>query len=443
MAHDLQFQVLGPLVVSRGGVAVELPRSPLLRGLLAVLLLAGSESLPADRLAAAVWHDRHGEVSRAAVQVAISRLRTWLQRTAGAGGSIAHAGEGYRLGVPSAAVDLGRLRALVEAAAKTDDADRRFELLGSAMVLRRGPVLADLTTVDAADPLVEAANQDVRAAALAFGAAALAIGRPDEALAHLQADRRTGPRLRDRPARRGRATRGSPSALRGVLPLAPAGFIGRSYELAELDALLAGEEHDTAVVISAVSGTAGVGKTALAVHWAHLARDRFPDGQLYINLRGYDPDQPVHPADALAQFLTSLGIRGPDVPLDLDERAARYRTATAGRRMLIVLDNASSVEQVRPLLPGNPSCAVVVTSRDSLAGLVAINGARRVDLDLLPTADAIALLRRLIARRRAHRVLLVGPASGRRRCAHVRAPWLAPRAGRRRVRRRCPHRQHS
>ncbi|MEN3304351.1 MAG: hypothetical protein V7603_553 [Micromonosporaceae bacterium] len=191
------------------------------------------------------------------------------------------------------------------------------------------------------------------------------------------------------------------------LPADVTAFTGRTPELAQLDALLlgrdrraAGADRDaTAVVISAVSGTAGVGKTALAVHWAHQARNRFPDGQLYVNLRGYDPEQPVDPARALAQFLTALGLPDGEIPLETDERAARYRTEIANRQMLIVLDNAATVEQVRPLLPGTPSCAVVVTSRDTLAGLVAVHGARRVELGLLSPGDSSALLGRLIGPR--------------------------------------------
>jgi hypothetical protein len=185
------------------------------------------------------------------------------------------------------------------------------------------------------------------------------------------------------------------------LPADVHGFVGRTEQLARLDRLLVGSaaKAPTAVVISAVSGTAGVGKTALAIHSAHRVRDRFPDGQLYVNLRGYDPDRPMHAADALAGFLTALGVPGPDIPLEVNERAARYRTETTGRRMLVVLDNAASVDQLRPLLPGTGSCAVVVTSRDSLAGLVAVHGAYRLDLDLLPETDARTLLRRLIGPR--------------------------------------------
>jgi tetratricopeptide (TPR) repeat protein/transcriptional regulator with XRE-family HTH domain len=192
----------------------------------------------------------------------------------------------------------------------------------------------------------------------------------------------------------------SPSAVRppAQLPADVPGFTGRAAELGALDALLDRDEPAT-VVISAIAGTAGVGKTALAIHWAHQVRDRYPDGQLYVNLRGYDPEQPMTPAQALAGFLAGLGVAGHDVPLDLDQRAARFRSETAHRRLLIVLDNASSVEQVRPLLPGGSNCTVLVTSRDSLAALVAVHGADRIDLDLLPHADALALLRRLIGHR--------------------------------------------
>ena len=135
------------------------------------------------------------------------------------------------------------------------------------------------------------------------------------------------------------------------------------------------------------------------MYWAHRVADRFPDGQLYVNLRGYDPDRPVTAGDALARFLRALGVPGQDIPPEADERAARYRSLLSGRRALVVLDNAGSVEQVRPLLPGTPSCTVVVTSRDSLAGLVAREGAQRLDLDLLAREDTFGLLRTLIGHR--------------------------------------------
>jgi tetratricopeptide (TPR) repeat protein len=189
------------------------------------------------------------------------------------------------------------------------------------------------------------------------------------------------------------------------LPADVSAFTGRALELAELDLLLPAQS-DTGpgcaagpVMISAVSGTAGVGKTALAVRWAHRVQDVFPDGQLYVNLRGYDPDQPLPATDALAGFLQALGVPSAGIPLGEANRAARYRSLLAGKRLLVVLDNAAAEEQVRPLLPGSGSVMVLVTSRDALTGLVARDGARRLDLDLLPLDEAVALLGALIGGR--------------------------------------------
>jgi len=184
------------------------------------------------------------------------------------------------------------------------------------------------------------------------------------------------------------------------LPPAVRNFTGRLAELRRLTSML---DHDPAaagaVVITAVSGTAGVGKTALALHWAHGSAERFPDGQLYVNLRGFDASPPLSAADALAGFLRALGVDGQEIPAELDERAALFRSVLAGRRVLVLLDNAVDVKQVRPLLPGNPTCAVVVTSRNRLAGLVARDGAKRLELDLLPLDEAIGLLRSLVGER--------------------------------------------
>ncbi|MGQ0776506.1 MAG: ATP-binding protein [Pseudonocardiales bacterium] len=199
---------------------------------------------------------------------------------------------------------------------------------------------------------------------------------------------------------------GSDRVVPSQLPADVNAFTGRAQELAELDRLLNGPADEgaaardsTAVVISAVSGTAGVGKTALALRWAHRVRADFPDGQLYVNLRGYDPDQPMSATAALAGFLRTLGVAGQDIPVDVDERAASYRSLLAGRQMLVVLDNASDVEQIRPLLPGTRSCVVLVTSRNALAGLKIRHGAGCIDLDLLPLNDAVTLLRALIGKR--------------------------------------------
>ncbi len=183
------------------------------------------------------------------------------------------------------------------------------------------------------------------------------------------------------------------TAVAHQLPRAVDDFTGRGQELDELSRLLATGRSGA---IAVVSGTAGVGKTALALHWAHAWSAAFPDGQLYVDLRGFDPELPVQPGQALAGFLRALGVAGPELPRELAERAALYRSLLSGRRMLIMLDNARDVEQVRSLLPGAPSCAVLVTSRDSLIGLVARHGGHRVELDVLPPADALGLLGALV-----------------------------------------------
>lgn len=169
------------------------------------------------------------------------------------------------------------------------------------------------------------------------------------------------------------------------LPHDVGGFTGREPELADLASLAAGQEG-AAVVITAIDGVAGIGKTALAVHFAHRAVPAFPGGQLFVNLRGFDPERPpLGPGDVLARFARALGADPADLPDDPDELAAMYRSQLAGRRVLVVLDNAVSAEQVRPLLPGTAGCLAIVTSRNRLSGLVAVDGAQRLTLPGLTT----------------------------------------------------------
>ena len=149
------------------------------------------------------------------------------------------------------------------------------------------------------------------------------------------------------------------------------------------------------VVISAIDGTAGIGKTAVALHWAHRVADRFPDGQLYVNLRGFDPaGSPMAPAEAVRGFLDAFEVPAERIPINLEAQAALYRSLVSGRRILVVLDNARDVGQVRPLLPGSPGCVVVVTSRNHLTSLITVEGARPLTLDLLPVEEAAELLAR-------------------------------------------------
>ena len=179
------------------------------------------------------------------------------------------------------------------------------------------------------------------------------------------------------------------------LPSGVAHFAGRGAELAALDAVLGGGTGGgPGVVISAIGGTAGVGKTALALQWAHQVADQFPDGQLYANLRGFDAGagQPTDPADVLRGFLDAFGVHPERIPHDTESLAALYRSVLAGRRMLVLLDNAADVAQVRPLLPASPECLVIVTSRRELSALAAREGALLVQLDVLSAQEANELL---------------------------------------------------
>ncbi|WP_433233386.1 ATP-binding protein [Micromonospora sp. CA-248260] len=177
------------------------------------------------------------------------------------------------------------------------------------------------------------------------------------------------------------------------------GFVNRVAELRALDRLTG--DDDARVTLSVITGTAGVGKTSLALRWAHRARHRFPDGQLYANLRGYDPGEPTRPEVVLDRFLRALGVPPAAVPADPEDREALYRSRLADRRVLLVLDNAATARQVRPLLPGSDTCLTIVTSRSMLSGLVTRDGGRRLTLPMLTEDDAVALLHGVTADHRA------------------------------------------
>lgn len=211
-----------------------------------------------------------------------------------------------------------------------------------------------------------------------------------------------------------------PKAVPAQLPGDIPGFVGRDEPVRQLDRLLpgSGTAAPPALAISILTGTAGVGKTALAVHWAHRAAHLFPDGQLYVDLRGFDAGEPVNPAMAVRGFLDALGVPAQRIPAEADAQAALYRTLLAGRRMLLVLDNARDSTQVVPLLPGSPGCLVVVTSRNQLNRLIAAYAAHRLTLDLLSVDSARELLARRLGAERVH----AEPDSVRRiitRCARL------------------------
>jgi DNA-binding SARP family transcriptional activator len=177
------------------------------------------------------------------------------------------------------------------------------------------------------------------------------------------------------------------------LPADVPAFTGRREECIGLDDVLSGGEASVMRLV-AITGAPGMGKTALAVHWGHQVRDRFPDGQLFVNLHGYSAMPALRPLEAMSYLLTALGVPGEQVPSTVEPAAAVYRSLLADRRMLVLLDNAGDAEQVRPLLPGSAGCAVLVTSRDQLSGLVAGDGAHPLTLGPITTDEARALLTR-------------------------------------------------
>jgi DNA-binding SARP family transcriptional activator/tetratricopeptide (TPR) repeat protein len=443
----VRIQVLGPVRAWRDGRELDLG-PPGRRAVLGFLVLARGRVLPRTELVDALWGSRPPPSATNVIQTHVKHLRRTLDPDRHAyarSSSLSTVGEGYALRVPRDEVDLDRFHDLVRTANEALERGRPEQVrvaLGEALRLWQGPPLADLPAFSA-HPAVLALLGARRNAVLAYAKAALdtghvadvlpvvaeeasrqpldeslaaalmrvyaAAGQRAEAFAVYDRTRRAlvadlgvdpGPEL----ARvHGTLVRQEPWGPRPApvpaeLPADVAGFTGRVNELAELDRSPTGSRTG-ALAIRTVSGTAGVGKTALVLHWAHRVRHRFPDGQLYLDLRGYDPDQPMAPNEALARLLEALGVPVGDLPATQDARTRRYRTEIAGRRVLVVLDNASSVDQVRDLLPGSPSCVVVVTSRDSLAGLVALWGARRLELDPLSADDARTLLHELIGTR--------------------------------------------
>ncbi|MFD9963958.1 ThiF family adenylyltransferase [Amycolatopsis sp. NPDC058986] len=195
---------------------------------------------------------------------------------------------------------------------------------------------------------------------------------------------------------------GEPAPVPRQLPPAVRNFVGRDKQVSGLDELLtvSPSEGSDAVVIAVVSGPDGAGKTALAVWWAHRVQNRFSDGTLFANLRGHGPSEPLDPGTALNGFLHALGVSDDRLPTDLEARTGLYRSLLAGRRMLIVLDNASTASQVRPLLPSTPGCLVLVTSRSGLAELIIGEAANPISLDPLSATEAEDLVRGIIGNER-------------------------------------------
>lgn len=450
----MRYGILGPVVIWAGDRALSVER-PLRRAVLAYLLLHANRVVSLERLIDAVWGATMPASASAQIRSAVFRIRQAL-REAELADALATHSAGYLFAVEPGLLDLDVFEAHV-ARARAAMCDGRHpaatDALREALLLCRGPALSGTAAefVDATRARLHdqrlGAHEDLMECELALGRHAevlaqlqalvgahplrerlsaqlmLALyrgGRQADALAafHLLRGRlaeqlgvdpgREVSRLYEAIVRADHALDRPPAAtprpavatyrpaVAAQLPPPVADFTGRADELDALDAMVNGGPTARAVVICAIAGTAGVGKTALAVSWGHRVRHRFPDGQLFVNLRGYAPGTPVLPIEALGHALRALHVPAEQVPLELDEAAALYRSVTADRRILVLLDNAASAEQVRPLLAGGPGSLVLVTSRDRLDGLVARDGARRVGLDVLPAGDAVELLTRIV-----------------------------------------------
>ncbi|MEU6647438.1 BTAD domain-containing putative transcriptional regulator [Saccharomonospora sp. NPDC046836] len=453
---SISFRLLGPLRVERDGRPVVLPTGQI-QQLLEILLFNAGQVVDVATIRDLLWDGDAPAGYRKLVQVRVSQLRGIF---ATAPVTITGSRLGYQLDVPPRSLDLQEFRDLV-ARAKGQEASAAEVLLRQALDLWRGPALAELAgafrgvrpatvlmeeylsaveshaqaaltadqTTDLADRLLGVlAQHPLRERLRALVMLVLhRSGRQGDALSVFDEGRRLlatelgldpGAELRaahdaivhSTPAaapssRTGRVADYVPAQL----PADVRGFAGRDGELTRLTAILdADERESTAATIVALSGTAGVGKTALAVHWAHQVADRFPDGQLYINLRGFGPAGKVmEPAEAIRNFLDALGVTPQRMPAEFDAQTALYRSLLSGKRVLVLLDNARDAAQVRPLLPGSPDSMVVITSRTTLSGLVATEGAVSLTVGVL-TAPAA---RELLGRRLGHERIAAEPAA--------------------------------
>ena len=418
------------------------------RLVLAILALEAGHQVPMERLVDLIWPDGPTATATHAVRVCVSGLRAAFAGEV----DIPAQGTGYLLTIEPTCVDAHRFRALLAAARAAPTDPERVALLDRALGLWSGPALGGTAPPVTRERLC-AGLEEARLAALEDRVdAQLRLGRHRE-MADELADLTAAHPLRERLAgqqmvalhRSGRsgdalaayrrvrhdlaeqlgldpgaalqrlevailrdddplptADGGGPAHVRASvhaatsapppaqIPAAVDGFAGRAEALTALTELTA--SHATTGQVAVIVGAAGIGKTALATHWAHQQRNRYPDGQLYVNLRGHGPGTPMRPEQALGGFLRALAVPAEQVPLDLDEAAALYRTLLVDRRMLVLLDNAIGVDQVRALLPAGTGCMALVTSRDRLAGLAVRDGARLMRLDTLEAGESLDLL---------------------------------------------------
>ncbi|MEU3650011.1 BTAD domain-containing putative transcriptional regulator [Lentzea sp. NPDC034063] len=450
----MSFGILGTLTANVAGVPVPVGAAKM-RIVLASLLLQPNRPLSFDDLTERLWTTDSPKGSRNAAQTYVMRLRNVL---GDAGGAIRTHPMGYLIEVSDDAVDLGRFHkhlALAKKASSANDLHTEAQELRTALALWRGAPLADVPSdflqqyevPKLAEERLEALGRRIDVdldlgmhtglvAELQgltaehplrerfWGQLMLALIRSERQADALAAYREVSRLLRNElgvdpgePLQRlhhqilngelAPAATHEPVVATGTptdpwvaphqIPPGVAGFVGRLSPVQQIEEITnPARQNSHAVPIVLLAGPPGAGKTALAVHAAHRLIARYPDGQLYIDLRGYSTSPPVAPSDALTRLLRAVGVPPEHIPAERDDQSALFRSVLGDRRVLVVLDNAVSPDQVRPLLPGSPNCAVLVTSRDNLNGLVAVNGARRIPVGLLGEQDARELLSTLL-----------------------------------------------
>ncbi|MER7793107.1 BTAD domain-containing putative transcriptional regulator [Streptomyces sp. NPDC097640] len=447
----VEFRVLGDVGAYLDGRALDLGHAQQ-RSVLAVLLVEARRTVSVEQIVHRIWGDDAPQRAKSTLYSYMSRLRGALAE-AGEECRIARRSGGYALLVDPEAVDLHRFRALVEQARAAGEPSVAAPLFDQALGSWQGDFCASCDTPWLSS-VREGLQQERLAALLDRGDAQLLLGRHQElltelfalveeqplnerlaghimlalyrsgraaeALTHYEGLRRRlaeelgvdpGPQLRllhqriltSDPDLTSPAPTPAPAPARSArhpvpahLPAPPARFTGRAHELDQLARFLGGGSgHDGPLMMAAITGPGGIGKTWLALQWAHHRLPDFPDGQLYVNLRGFDPSaEPVPVAAAIRGLLDALGADPAAMPSDVEGQAGLYRSLVAGKRLLVLLDNARDSDQVRPLLPGSPTCTVLITSRHRLTGLAATHGVRALGLDVLSEAEARTLLTR-------------------------------------------------
>ena len=447
--------VLGPLRVVRSAVeARTLPNAE--RVVLGLLSLAGGSPVRRESLVEVLWSGQPPTSAAGLIQTYISRLRSVLGTVPGGGRELipASAGSGYRLLLTMEQLDVLAFRHAVQdarSALTADDTEEAFREFERALALWRGEPLADIEALRD-HPAVTALAEEQAAAVLEYADASLGAGLAGRVLPHLRALAARNPldealharllmalagtghqaealaiyeELRHRLDEElgvlpGRVLREAhPNVLRQEirvqsltvcsagtsgtwqpvfqLPAAAADFTGRTAESEHLISAISPRNNHPGVPVAVVSGSPGIGKTALALFSAHTIRERFPEGQLWVQLAGASP-WPRDPGDVLGELLQTLGVPRNAIPDDCSERAMRYRSRLAGRRVLVVADDAAETAQILPLMPGTAGCALIVTSRCQLEGM---EGARLMPLDVMTAEDAAALLIGLVGEGRA------------------------------------------